>query len=105
FEEAARRRDFTINAILYDPLTDEIIDPFGGAADLKRRVLRVVDPLTFIDDSLRVLRAMQFAARFRLSIDPATVALCRGIHLNDLPSERIWAEFEKLLLMSKHPSI
>ena len=105
FEEAARRRDFTINAILYDPLTDEIIDPFDGARDLQRRILRVVDPSTFVEDSLRVLRAMQFAARFHLSIAPATVALCREINLSDLPSERIWGEFEKLLLLSEHPSI
>jgi len=104
-DEAARRRDFTINAILYDPLGDKIIDPFGGTADLRRRMLRVVDPSTFVEDSLRVLRAMQFAARFRLSIDPATTTLCRSIDLGDLPSERIWAEFEKLLLLSTHPSV
>jgi len=104
-EEAARRRDFTINAILYDPLEDEIIDPFSGKLDLNRRVLRVVDPSTFIEDSLRVLRAMQLAARFHLSIDPATISLCRSIDLTDLPHERIWGEFEKLLLRSEHPSI
>ncbi|HZS49024.1 MAG TPA: HD domain-containing protein [Blastocatellia bacterium] len=104
-EEAARRRDFTINAILYDPLDDEIIDPFNGVHDLDRRLLRVVDPTTFIDDSLRVLRAMQLAARFQVSIDPETVSLCRSIDLTDLPHERIWGEFEKLLLRAKFPSI
>jgi tRNA nucleotidyltransferase (CCA-adding enzyme) len=104
-QEAARRRDFTINAILYDPLVDEILDPYRGANDLRRRILRVVDPATFVEDSLRVLRAMQFTARFQLSIEPATAALCREIDLSDLPSERIWAEFEKLLLLSDHPSI
>ncbi|HVF92554.1 MAG TPA: hypothetical protein VNH22_20975, partial [Blastocatellia bacterium] len=64
FEEAARRRDFTVNAILLDPLAGEVIDPFGGRADLERRLLRAVAPETFIEDSLRVLRAVQFAARF-----------------------------------------
>src|SRR4051812_48205841 len=77
--EAARRRDFTINAISWDPLTDEYFDPFDGRADLAKRLLRVVDPATFADDSLRVLRAVQFAARFALTIDDATAALSRQI--------------------------
>ena len=64
FDDAARRRDFTVNAIGYDPLTGTFEDPAGGRADIERRVLRVVDPSTFGDDSLRVLRAIQFAARF-----------------------------------------
>ena len=68
-EEAARRRDFTINAIAWDPLTDEYLDPFGGREDLQRRLLKAVDPQTFGDDSLRVLRAVQFAARFELTLD------------------------------------
>ena len=104
-EEAARRRDFTINAILYDPLADETIDPFSGLADLEQRILRVVSADTFIEDSLRVLRGMQLAARFELTIDPATVELCRGIDLSDLPHERIWGEFEKLLMLARRPSI
>lgn len=105
FEEAARRRDFTINAIAWDPLTDEYLDPFAGRADLARRLLRVVDPATFGDDSLRVLRALQFAARFELTVDPDTVRICRAIPLDDLPAERIWGEVEKLLLQAHRPSI
>jgi tRNA nucleotidyltransferase (CCA-adding enzyme) len=104
-EEAARRRDFTVNAIMWDPLTNEYLDPFNGRADLERRILRVVDPRTFLDDSLRVLRALQFAARFELTADEHTKALCRSIALDDLPSERIWGEFEKLLLKAARPSI
>lgn len=104
-EEAARRRDFTINAMLYDPLTDELFDPFGGRKDLRRRLLRVVDARTFPEDSLRVLRAMQLAARLELTVEPATRELCRAIDLSDLPSERIWGEFEKLLLRARRPSI
>lgn len=96
-EEAGRRRDFTINAIAWDPLADEYLDPWGGRADLDRRVLRAVDPRTFGDDSLRVLRAIQFAARLRFDLDENTAALCRTIPLDDLPAERIWGEFEKLL--------
>jgi tRNA nucleotidyltransferase (CCA-adding enzyme) len=103
--EAARRRDFTINAISWDPLTDEYVDPVNGRDDLARRVLRVVDPATFVDDSLRVLRALQLAARFDLTVEADTKAICRRIALDDLPPERIWGEFEKLLLRAGRPSI
>ena len=102
--EAARRRDFTVNAISWDPLTGEYFDPFDGRSDLERRLLRVVDPQTFGDDSLRVLRGVQFAARFALTLEESTAALCRQIPLDDLPSERVWGEFEKLLFAPK-PSI
>jgi tRNA nucleotidyltransferase (CCA-adding enzyme) len=105
FAEAARRRDFTINAIGWDPLTDEYLDPFHGRRDLDVRVLKLVDPTTFPDDSLRVLRALQFAARFELTIDPETARICASIALDDLPAERIWGEFEKLLLQAERPSI
>lgn len=105
YEEAARRRDFTVNAMSMDPLTGELIDCFDGHRDLRERRLRVVDPATFPDDSLRVLRAIQFAARFEFDVEPETRALCRRIPLDDLPSERIWGEVEKLLLRSKRPSI
>jgi tRNA nucleotidyltransferase (CCA-adding enzyme) len=103
--DAARRRDFTINAIGWDPLTGEYVDPFDGRGDIERRVLRAVDSSTFPDDSLRVLRALQFAARFELQIDPATAELCRRIPLDDLPPERIRGEIEKLLLQARRPSI
>ncbi|MFN8061172.1 MAG: HD domain-containing protein [Vicinamibacterales bacterium] len=105
FEEAARRRDFTINAIGLDPLTAEVLDPCGGRDDLDRRLLRVVSAETFGDDSLRVLRALQFAARFRLRVDPATVALCRATPLDDLPAERVWGEMDKLLRRAVRPSV
>ena len=104
-EEATSRRDFTINAILQDPLTGEIIDPFRGRPDLDNRTLRAVSLKTFAEDSLRVLRAAQFAARFGFQIDPETVDACRLIDLSDLPSERIWGEMEKLLLRARRPSI
>ena len=103
--DAARRRDFTVNAIAWDPLSDAYEDPFDGRADLERRRLRAVDLATFGDDSLRVLRAIQFAARFEFTLDDETAALCRRIPLNDLPAERVWAEIEKLLLHAARPSI
>jgi tRNA nucleotidyltransferase (CCA-adding enzyme) len=104
-EDATRRRDFTVNAILKDPLTGEIIDPFKGRADIDIGVLRAVSLDTFAEDSLRVLRAVQFAARFEFRIHPETAELCRKIELSDLPAERIWGEVEKLLLRSRRPSI
>jgi tRNA nucleotidyltransferase (CCA-adding enzyme) len=105
FEDATRRRDFTINAILYDPLTPELIDPFGGQEDIRRRKLRSVSAETFVEDSLRVLRAAQLAARFEFELDPETAQLCRTIDLSDLPRERVWGEMEKLLLSANRPSI
>ena len=102
--EAVRRRDFTINAIAWDPLIEEYLDPYGGRDDLERKVLRVVDPQTFADDSLRVLRAVQFAARFHLTLDESSHRICHQIPLDDLPAERIWGEVEKLLF-APTPSI
>jgi tRNA nucleotidyltransferase (CCA-adding enzyme) len=103
-EEAVRRRDFTINAIAWDPLTGEYLDPRDGRGDIERRLLRVVDPATFGDDSLRVLRAIQFAARFDFVLDETTRRLCVETPLDDLPAERVWGEIEKLLLAPR-PSI
>ena len=102
--DAARRRDFTVNAIAWDPLDDVYLDPFDGRTDLARRLLRAVDPATFPEDSLRVLRAVQFAARFNFELDERTLAMCRSIPLDDLAAERIWGEIEKLLF-APGPSI
>src|SRR5687767_5742739 len=105
FAEAASRRDFAINAILKDPLSGEIVDPTGGREDIERKIIRHVSSETFSEDSLRVLRAAQFAARFEFDIAPETVELCKTIDVTDLPKERIWSELEKLLLRAKRPSI
>lgn len=105
FEEACSRRDFTVNAILKDPLTGEIVDPCNGREDIERGMLRHVSDETFAEDSLRVLRAAQFAARFEFEIARETVEICRSIDVTDLPSERVWGEIEKLLLLAKRPSI
>ena len=102
--DAAQRRDFTVNAIAWDPLTGAYEDPFDGRTDLAERRLRAVDPATFGDDSLRVLRAVQFAARLDFTLDESTADLCRRIPLDDLPAERIWGEVEKLLVQAERPS-
>ena len=104
-EAAARRRDFTVNAIAWDPLRKAYLDPHGGRGDLDRRRLRMVDPATFGEDSLRVLRAVQLAARLEFEVDEPTRAVCRSIALDDLPPERVWGEIEKLLLRARRPSI
>ena len=103
--EAAARRDFTVNAIAYDPFTDEILDPHHGRADLKARVLRHTGP-AFVEDPLRVLRAFQLAARFDFSLAPETAALCRSMTdtFAELPIERIWAEWQKWAVKSIRPS-
>jgi len=103
--EAAARRDFTINAIAYDPLAGRIIDPHGGRADLRAHLLRHTGP-AFAEDPLRVLRAMQLAARFDLALAPATAALCRTIvdACRELPVERVWGEWEKWAVQSSVPA-
>ncbi len=105
FEEACSRRDFTINAILQDPLTGEIVDPYRGREAIGGEILRHVSEETFAEDSLRVLRAAQFAARFEFDIAPDTIEICKTIEVTDLPRERVWGEMEKLLLKAQHPSI
>jgi tRNA nucleotidyltransferase (CCA-adding enzyme) len=104
-EEATRRRDFTINALLFDPATGQVVDHCGGRADLESRRLRAVDPATFGEDPLRALRAVQFAARFEMTVDPATAALCASMPLGELPAERVFGEIEKVLLKSARPSV
>jgi len=103
--EAARRRDLTINAIAYDPLTEEYADPWNGIQDIEKGILVAVDLNTFGEDPLRVLRVMQFAARFGFAVDPNLVDLCDAADLSTLPAERLWGEFEKLLMRSSTPSI
>ena len=104
-EDAARRRDLTINALMLDLVTGELLDPAGGVADLNARVLRAVDADTFLEDPLRALRAVQFAARFEFDAHPTLEALCRQAPLHELPAERIQLEWIKLLLRGRRPSI
>lgn len=104
-EKAARRRDLTMNALMQDVLTGEIVDHFGGVADLKKGIIRHVDDVTFAEDPLRVLRAAQFAARFQFTVAEETVQLSRKLDLSAIPRERIWGELEKTLMKSEKPSV
>ncbi|WP_080504828.1 tRNA nucleotidyltransferase/poly(A) polymerase family protein [Aliarcobacter butzleri] len=109
FKEAAIRRDFTINAIGYDYFKNEILDPFDGMNDLKNKIIKHIDDKTFVEDSLRVYRSVQFASRFEFKIDENTKILCKKIvssgELKFLPKERVFEELKKLFLKSKKPSI
>ena len=104
FKEAASRRDFTINSMGYDLLEKNLLDPFEGIEDIKNKKLRHVGP-AFAEDPLRVFRAMQFSARLEFKISSQTVKFCRKLDLSELPRERIFEEFCKLLLKAKKPSI
>jgi tRNA nucleotidyltransferase (CCA-adding enzyme) len=103
-QEAAARRDFTLNAIAYDPFTAEVIDPYNGRADLGARVLRHTSA-AFVEDPLRVLRAFQLAGRFNFTLAPETAELCRSIvnTYSELPVERVWGEWEKWAVKSVFP--
>ena len=94
-EEAAARRDFTVNAIMRDALTGEYVDPYGGMDDLKRGILRAVPGGQFEEDPLRVLRGAQFAARFGLAPDEETIRLMCGMPLENLSAARVFAETKK----------
>ena len=103
--DAAARRDFTVNALMFDPHRGELLDFFGGQADLAAGILRHIGP-AFVEDPLRVLSGMQFAGRFGLTAAPGTVALCRsmtGCHA-ELPVERVRDEWHKWAVRSEHPS-
>lgn len=104
YERAALRRDFTVNALMQDVLTGEVLDFFGGQADLRRGVLRHVNDSTFAEDPLRVFRAAQFSARFDFAVAPETVALSRGMAVDALARERVMGELEKALMKARRPA-
>ncbi len=103
--EAARRRDFTMNAMMRDVITGELEDPFGGLEDIRSGLIRHVDSHTFVRDRLRVLRAAQFAARFSFAVAPETRSLCASLDIGDLPFERVGEEVRKALLRAPRPSV
>jgi len=104
-EEAASRRDYTINSMSIDIWTGKLIDPFNGRRDLESKILRHTSD-TFRDDPLRVLRGFQFSGRYGLTTADETIVLCRELvdEFYTLPKERIWAEFEKWAIKSLTPS-
>ncbi len=106
-KEAARRRDFTFNALAKDILTGEVHDYFGGIHDIEHRILRVTDEERFRDDPLRVLRGMQFVGRFGLHVEDETSRIMREMRgeVKHLPKERLREEWIKLFLRSRKPSL
>lgn len=103
-EEAVRRRDLTVNALMVDILTGELHDLVGGLDDLRAERLRAVDTETFLEDPLRALRVVQFAARFDFEPDDDLHALCVRASVDELPAERLLGEWVKLLLRGERPS-
>ena len=103
-KEAARRRDFTMNALLKDILSGEIADPYGGTEDIKKRIIRHIDDKKFGEDPLRALRAAQFRSRFGFQVAPSTISICRALDLRNLSAERVEMEMKKALLESRRPS-
>jgi len=105
--EDARRRDFTVNALYFDPASEEIVDFHGGLADLKKRVLRVIgDPATrYREDPMRMLRAVRLGAKLGLTLNAATRAPIRSMAplMERVPAARLFDEMLKLLL-SGHAS-
>lgn len=104
-EKAARRRDLTVNALMQDVLTGQILDHFGGVEDLRKGILRHVDETSFREDPLRVLRVAQFSARFGFAPAEETVSLIAGLDISCLARERVWGELEKVLLKAGRPSV
>ncbi len=102
--EAARRRDFTMNALMKDILTGEVIDHFVGVRDIREKVIRHVDDNTFLLDPLRVIRAARFAAVLGFTIDDYTKQWCSSADTSSLAHERVFAELENVLLKSPEPS-
>ncbi len=109
YNEALKRRDLTINAILYDPFTKELIDPYNGQQDISRKVLRYINRETFIEDPLRVLRVAGFRSRLEFDIDQDLKQCCKDMvesgSLECLSQERIFDEYQKILLKSSRPSL
>lgn len=104
-EEASKRRDFTINSLMQDILTEEIIDFWGGLNDIKAKKIKHINDDTFVEDALRVFRACQFASRFDFKIDKSTLDLCSTIDISNLAKERVYEETKKALLKGHKPSI
>jgi tRNA nucleotidyltransferase (CCA-adding enzyme) len=102
-EESLARRDFTINAMVYDPLTDQLTDPFDGQRDLRGKVLRHTSE-RFSEDPLRVLRAMQLAARLDFTVAADTIELCRALSMEGIARERVFEEWRKLIMQGVRPS-
>ncbi len=106
-EQDLYRRDFTINAIAREVVSGVYVDPLNGRADIESRLIRITTPESFREDPLRMLRAIQFAARFEFAIEPETLAALRreaGL-IKTVSPERIAEELNKLLVKAAKPSI
>ncbi len=104
-EQAARRRDLTMNALMQDVLTGEILDPFGGLAHIEQKSIHPVSEKSFFHDPLRILRAARFAAQFGFAVSEQTLVWARAQDLSHIAPERVWGELEKALTKTARPSV
>ena len=102
--EAARRRDFTMNALMQDVLTGEILDFYGGIDDITNHIIRRVDDDTFLLDPLRVIRAARFSAVMNFSVDECTRDICSSADISRIAPERVYSELENAITKSESPS-
>jgi tRNA nucleotidyltransferase (CCA-adding enzyme) len=102
-KDAASRRDFTMNALMQNILTGEILDFFGGKEDIEKGIIRHVSDEHFCEDPLRVFRGAQFAARFDFDTDPKTLEMYKKTPLDSLSHQRVMEEMKKALLLSQKP--
>jgi len=106
FKEAALRRDFTINAMGYNPLTKELLDPFGGKKDLENKTIQIVNKKTFVEDPLRVLRGVGFCVRLKFKASTEFIHIAQTMvqqnMLQELPKERIFEELKKVFLKANN---
>ena len=104
YVDAARRRDFTMNALMEDVLTGEILDFYGGIDDINRRIIRHVDDSTFLLDPLRVIRAARFSAVLGFDVDGETRRICSSADISRIAPERVFSELENVIIKSESPS-
>ncbi len=101
---AAKRRDFTMNALMQDVLTGEILDFFGGVSDIRKHVIRHVDDSTFLLDPLRVIRAARFSASLGFTVDASTIQICSSADISQIAPERVYSELENVITKTESPS-
>ena len=103
-KKASKRRDLTMNALMYEPLTDTIVDNWGGCSDIEAKIIRHVDDKSFAEDPLRVLRTARFASQLGFNVHELTIELCKNIDISVVSKERVFEETKKAL-MSQKPSV
>lgn len=104
-KKAAKRRDFTINSIMINAISNELVDHYGGVNDIQNRIIRHIDDDSFVEDPLRVFRAARFASKLNFIVHEKTIELCKTMNTKSLSKERVEAELKRVLTESNKPSL